>query len=352
MDNLGVIIVIAMAMGFNYTNGFHDAANAIATSVSTRALTPRVGARHGRVHEPDRRRSSGRRSRRRSERDRRPADGTESLVVVFAALTGAIAWNLITWWYGLPSSSSYALIGGLVGATLGLQRPAVEWSGVWRQGPRPDGDLTDRRLRDRLRVHARDPVGLPKGPPGPCDPRLPAGADVVRGGDGLRSRTPGCGQDHRASWCWRSWSAATRTPTRSRCGFLPVGRSGLSAGTYAGGWRIMRTLGRRIIHVDASAGIRCRRRGGRRCSYITSVGYGVPISTTRPHHLGDHGRRRHEAVVRRPLGGHRRHRHRLGGRPSPGAGLIAAVVFPRAASRSSPEQPRPDRSSGISRSGR
>ena len=60
-------------------------------------------------------------------------EGTESLVVVFAALTGAIAWNLITWWYGLPSSSSYALIGGLVGATLVYSAQAVEWSGVWHK---------------------------------------------------------------------------------------------------------------------------------------------------------------------------------------------------------------------------
>ena len=108
MDNLGIILVILVAMGFNYTNGFHDAANAIATSVSTRALTPRValvmaaiinllgsflGAKvaktvgSGIIELPD---------------------GKSSLVVVFAALIGAIVWNLLTWYFGLPSSSSHA----------------------------------------------------------------------------------------------------------------------------------------------------------------------------------------------------------------------------------------------------
>ena len=162
MDVIGMVIVIAMAMGFNYTNGFHDAANAIATSVSTRALTPRValimaafmnligsffGAEvaktvgSGIVDLPE---------------------GTESLVVVFAALTGAIAWNLITWWYGLPSSSSYALIGGLVGATLVY---SVAGRGMGRglaQGGHSHGDLPDRRLRHRLRLHGGHPVGLPE----------------------------------------------------------------------------------------------------------------------------------------------------------------------------------------------
>ena len=111
-----VVAVVVVALVFDYTNGFHDAANAIATSVSTRALTPRialtlaammnfVGALLGQevahtvseviIHH----RGAG-------------------LVIVLAGLSGAIAWNLITWYFGLPSSSSHALIGGLVGAAI------------------------------------------------------------------------------------------------------------------------------------------------------------------------------------------------------------------------------------------
>ena len=124
-----IVAVIVVALGFDYTNGFHDAANAIATSVSTRALTPRaalvmaavmnlVGAflgtgvaqtvGSGIVELPE----------------------TESsLVVILAALLGAIVWNLTTWWFGLPSSSSHALIGGLVGATLAAAG-TVKWAGI------------------------------------------------------------------------------------------------------------------------------------------------------------------------------------------------------------------------------
>ena len=111
------VAVVVVALCFDYTNGFHDAANAIATSVSTRALTPRaalamaavmnfIGAFLGQevantvgkvITLPQ---------------------NTHGLTVVMAGLLGAIAWNLLTWYFGLPSSSSHALIGGLMGAGL------------------------------------------------------------------------------------------------------------------------------------------------------------------------------------------------------------------------------------------
>src|SRR5918912_1407390 len=111
-----LVIVVGTALAFDFTNGFHDTANAIATMISTRALSPRlavglaailnfVGAfvsikvattvGKGIV-----------------------AAGGSSTTIVFAGLIGAIGWNLITWYFGLPSSSSHALIGGVVGATL------------------------------------------------------------------------------------------------------------------------------------------------------------------------------------------------------------------------------------------
>src|SRR5262245_31288543 len=117
-------------MAFDYTNGFHDAANAIATSVSTRALTPRValviaalgnfvgahfGAKvagtvgSGLITLPP---------------------GLASLGVVFAGVLGAITWNLITWYFGIPSSSSHALFGGLVGATLFAAGGIVQWGNI------------------------------------------------------------------------------------------------------------------------------------------------------------------------------------------------------------------------------
>src|SRR3954447_8198382 len=117
MDLAIVIAVVVVALAFDYTNGFHDAANAIATSISTRALTPRialllaavmnfVGALLGQevAHTVS------------EVID--PPSGNAGLVIVLAGLLGAIVWNLVTWYFGLPSSSSHALIGGLVGAAL------------------------------------------------------------------------------------------------------------------------------------------------------------------------------------------------------------------------------------------
>src|SRR5216684_3135642 len=104
MDSALLVIVVVVALGFDFTNGFHDTANAVATSVSTRALTPRMAVLIA-------------------------ALATEKTVL--AALIGAIAWNLLTWWLGLPSSSSHALIGGLVGAALVQSGSSgVEWNGV------------------------------------------------------------------------------------------------------------------------------------------------------------------------------------------------------------------------------
>src|SRR5688572_22157976 len=127
---IAVIAVILAAMVFDFTNGFHDAANAIATSVSTRALTPGValliaavgnfvGAHFG------------------ASVAKTVGDGLvvlppglNSLGVVFAGVLGAIGWNLLTWYFGLPSSSSHALIGGLVGATLIATGGQVQWGNI------------------------------------------------------------------------------------------------------------------------------------------------------------------------------------------------------------------------------
>src|SRR3978361_1598034 len=120
-----VITVVLVALVFDYTNGFHDAANAIATSVSTRALTPRialvlaavmnfVGALLGQEVAHTVSDTIG------------DINAQHGLVIVLAALLGAIAWNLITWYFGLPSSSSHALIGGLVGAAL-VGGASVHW---------------------------------------------------------------------------------------------------------------------------------------------------------------------------------------------------------------------------------
>jgi len=121
-----VVVIVALALSFDFINGFHDTANAIATSVSTRALTPRraiilaslmnlLGALMftgvaktigGKITDPFKL--------------------EHGLTVVIATLVAAIAWNLITWWFGIPSSSSHALIGALAGAAVASEG----WSGI------------------------------------------------------------------------------------------------------------------------------------------------------------------------------------------------------------------------------
>src|SRR6266540_4152094 len=116
MNDVLLVVVIVVALGFDFTNGFHDTANAVATSVSTRALTPRmavlvasVANLAGAFVTTAVAKTVGK-------------DVVDSGLInnrtVLAALLGAIVWNLLTWWFGLPSSSSHALIGGLVGAAL------------------------------------------------------------------------------------------------------------------------------------------------------------------------------------------------------------------------------------------
>ena len=112
-----IVAVVVVALVFDYTNGFHDAANAIATSVSTRALTPRVALAMAAVMNFVGA-FLGQKVAQTVSETIDPGTGSHALVIVMCGLLGAITWNMITWYYGLPSSSSHALIGGLVGAAV------------------------------------------------------------------------------------------------------------------------------------------------------------------------------------------------------------------------------------------
>src|SRR6476646_5780955 len=114
METLAIVLVIAMAMAFNYTNGFHHAANAIATSVSTRALSPRVALGMAAVFNLLGSFFGANVAKTVGSGIITLPEGMSSLLVVFAALVGAFAWNILTWWLGLPWSSSQALIAALV----------------------------------------------------------------------------------------------------------------------------------------------------------------------------------------------------------------------------------------------
>jgi PiT family inorganic phosphate transporter len=131
MDGLTLIIlVVILALSFDFINGFHDTANAIATSVSTRALPPRVAIILAAVMNFLGALAFTGVAKTIGKGITDPFQLENGLLVVIVTLLAAIIWNLITWWYGIPSSSSHALIGSLVGAVLASAGfEAIHWTG-------------------------------------------------------------------------------------------------------------------------------------------------------------------------------------------------------------------------------
>src|SRR5436190_3183758 len=125
-----LVIVIATAIAFDFTNGFHDTANVVATAISTRAIAPRPAVALASLLNF----AGAFISLKVASTVGKGFVDTQAVTttVVFAGLIGAISWNLITWYYGLPSSSSHALIGGLVGSVLAASGSgSVKWGGIF-----------------------------------------------------------------------------------------------------------------------------------------------------------------------------------------------------------------------------
>ena len=281
-----VIATIAVALFFDYTNGFHDAANAIATSVSTRALTPRialamaailnfVGALLG----------VGVAQTIQGIIDIQSAPtGSDAqattaiaLTIVIAALVGAISWNLITWYFGLPSSSSHALIGGIIGAGL-ASATTVDWD-----------TLIDKVAIPMILSPTIGFVGafllmtaimwvFRRAHPAKINRGFRLGQTVSAAGmslgHGLQDAQKTMGvivlalvaggyEDGKTVPFWVIVAAA----------------SAIAAGTYSGGWRIMRTLGRRIIHLDPPRGFAAESVASI-VLYVMAIGLHAPVSTT------------------------------------------------------------------------
>jgi PiT family inorganic phosphate transporter len=277
VDTFVLIVTIAVALLFTYTNGFHDSANAIATSVSTRALTPRaalamaavmnlLGAflgqgvagtvSKGLIATPH---------------------GRGGMGILFAALAGAVVWNLITWYLGLPSSSTHALFGGLVGAAL-AGGVVVHWNGVVDKVIVPMflspvvglvvGYLV--MLAIVWFFRRANPHKAKRG----FRIAQTVSAAAMALGHGL--------QDAQKTMGVVVLALVIHDPSR---GFgIPVWvklvcAAMMSLGTYAGGWRIMRTLGRRIIDLDPPQGFAAETTSAA-ILYTTSYVFAAPVSTT------------------------------------------------------------------------
>ena len=124
-----LVITVVVALAFDFTNGFHDTANAVATSVSTRALSPRLAVLIAAIANLAGAFVTTAVAKTVGQGIIDSGLATEKTVL--AAVAGGIVWNLVTWWLGLPSSSSHALIGGLIGAALSQSgEKGVEWHGI------------------------------------------------------------------------------------------------------------------------------------------------------------------------------------------------------------------------------
>jgi PiT family inorganic phosphate transporter len=271
-----LVIVVALALGFDFTNGFHDTANVVASVISTRALSPRnaiaiasvlnfLGAllslkvaatiATGIV-----------------------AAGHVTETVAFAGLVGAIAWNLVTWMYGLPSSSSHALIGGVIGAMLAADGSGVRWHGVLTKVAIPAvvAPLAAIVLAAAVIILCYRIVANRR--PGSVNRVFRFGelisssalslahgtndAQKTMGVIGVALLAHGDLGNHFHVPTWVVLSAATA----------------MGLGTYAGGWRIIRTVGTRIIKMDPAQGFSAQGAGA--AVILVSSHLGYPLSST------------------------------------------------------------------------
>ena len=272
-----VVLVIVVALTFDYTNGFHDAANAIATSVSTRALTPRVALAMAAVFNLIGALLGEGVARTIGSGIITPDQSSSGLVVVLSGLVGAITWNLLTWWKGLPSSSSHALIGGLMGAGI-ASASTVQWGVIGTKVviPMVVSPLVGFALAYLLMLGIL--WGFRNAMPGRTNRRFRVAQTVSAAamalGHGLQDaqKTMGvivlalvAGGYHAGDSIplWVKLSAAIA----------------ISLGTYSGGWRIMRTLGRRVIELDPPRGFAAETVASL-VLYTTAFVFKAPISTT------------------------------------------------------------------------
>ncbi len=276
-EDLILIVVVVTALAFDFTNGFHDTGNATAASIATGALKPRIAVGMSALLnvvgaflslEVAKTIAGG------------IVDaGTITLTVVFAGLLGAILWNLITWLLGLPSSSSHALIGGVVGATLAaLGTSAVNGTAIVQKvvvpaflAPVIAGAVAIMAVRIASRLTSRSPragaergfrrgqiasAGLISLAHGTNDAQKTMGiitlALVANGTIGEDAGVP----------TWVVLSAA-----------LAIG-----AGTYMGGWRIIRTMGTRLTEITPPQGFSSDTSAA--TVILTASHFGFPLSTT------------------------------------------------------------------------
>jgi inorganic phosphate transporter, PiT family len=273
---LSLVVVIILAVIFDYVNGFHDTANAIATSVATRALSPRhailmatafnfIGAFAGTAVAKTI--GSG-----------LVDEETTTQAIVMAALIGAIAWDLVTWWFAVPSSSSQALVGGLLGATIvaagwgalnlpgifgkviipGLTSPVIGFVAAFLLMLALYWIFQKARRKPMARIFRRLQVGS-------------AAYMAFAHGSNDAQKTMGI-------ITLALFSAGVIATNDVPPWVIVVSATALSLGTAVGGWRIMHTMGQRVAVLEPVHGFAAETTAA--SVLIVTAHFGMPVSTT------------------------------------------------------------------------
>ncbi|MEX2182965.1 MAG: inorganic phosphate transporter [Chloroflexota bacterium] len=269
-------LVIALAIVFDYINGFHDTANAIATSVATRALHPRhailmaasfnfIGAFAGTAVA-------------KTVGAGLVDETTTTQAVVMAALIGAITWNLITWYVGIPSSSSHALIGGLLGSTMVASgAAAMRMDGIMGKVVVPMisspliGFVVAFSLMLALYWLFRDAKRKPMA-------RIFRRLQVISAGYMAFSHGSNDAQKTMGIITLALFSAGAIPSIDVPVWVIVVSATALSLGTAVGGWRIMRTMGHRVVELEPVHGFAAETTAA--SVLLATAHLGMPVSTT------------------------------------------------------------------------
>jgi inorganic phosphate transporter, PiT family len=276
LDDVLLVVVILAALGFDFTNGFHDTANAVATSVSTRALTPRMAVLVASI--ANLAGAFATTAVAKTVGQDVVDSGLITTQTVLAGLLGAIVWNLLTWWFGLPSSSSHALIGGLVGAALAQSgSEGVLWHGLAHKVVIPALIAPLIAFSAAFLLLLAIYWVFKKITRGVANRGFRLG-QLVSGT--FMAFTHGSNDAQKTMGVIALALFANGNLDEFEIPTWVKISSGLAiaVGTYVGGWRIMRTLGQRLYKMEPESGFTAQASAG--ATIWAATHYGYPLSTT------------------------------------------------------------------------
>ena len=275
---IALVAVVAVALFFDFTNGFHDTANSIATSVSTRALSPRVAVLTSAVLNV----AGAFVSFKVAATVAKGIVDPESITldIVLAGLVGAITWNLTTWYLGLPSSSSHALIGGIAGSAIaGNGFDVMKWGGLVEKVAIPSLAAPLLGVVGAALLMLAVLWVVRRRPPGIVN-RVFRRIQIVSGGFVAFTHGTNDAQKTMGIIALALVASGHLDPDFGRPPYWVIITAALAmgAGTYAGGWRIIKTLGTRVAKLDPPRGFAAQTATAG--ILWSTAHFGFPVSTT------------------------------------------------------------------------